>query len=253
MNSAIKTSITIIVLLSLLGCLSLLAQESPRPDAAIGAARTPAYDWTSRGAYDHVIRDGIQFNNNRWAGEQGTIFVKFGPPTVTWWTTHSGNRREFPVSAPNAAIGRNWGIQTSANIPLPAKLADIEYLRASLIATVTSKPSHMYRIYLQTYLADTPTGNYSGDFAPTIYWRNCPDDWWGRPVGVFKIDGREWQFNDCGQAVGRYCVPLLLPKLQPDKNGRIETCNLDLKPLLDKAVELEIPHGGSGSMGGLGS
>jgi hypothetical protein len=232
-----KTTITIIGLSAIFAGFALLAQEA-KLAAASGAARAQEYDWTSSGAHASVIRDGIQFNNNRWAGEQGTMFVKFGPPTVTWWTTHSGKRRDFPVSASNAAIGRNWGTQTSANIPLPAKLADIEYLRVSLTATLATNPSHMYRVCWQTYLADSPTGKFNGDFAPTIYWQNCPDNWWGRPKGVFEIDGRKWQYNDCDQAVGRYCVPTLAPKLQPDKNGKIEMYDVDFKPLFDKAVEL---------------
>jgi hypothetical protein len=203
------------------------------------AVSAQEYDWTTDERGGQTIHDGIQYNNHRW-NEDGSIFVKFGPPAATWWTTHNGNDPSYPVSAPLASIGRNRGIQISAPEILPARIQDIEYLRVSMIATLPKGSHNMYRVYWQSYLSDSPDGSYSGDFSPTIYWQNCPDNWWGTSKGHQNIDETIWDYIDCGYSKPgwRYCSPMLVPKLTPDEQGKIEMFDVDFKPLLDKAVEM---------------
>jgi len=195
-----------------------------------------AYDWTGTGGFDSVEKDGLQFNNNRWAGEQGSMFAKFGPPTVTWWTTHSGNRRDFPVSAPNVAVGSNWGHVTKGS-PFPMKLSEIEVFKASWSVTLPpKKDGQMFRVYYQLYFSDSPTGRYNkGDFAPTPYAVNCSPDWWAKDAGTHDIAGKKWKVCDSATSsgMGRYMVPLLVPFLEPDKSGVIKIEDLDMKALID--------------------
>jgi hypothetical protein len=68
------------------------------------------YDWTGCDWMALIEKDGIAILNNRWAGETGCIFAKFGPPTFTWWTTHNGQGNpNYPISEPFAGIGVGWG------------------------------------------------------------------------------------------------------------------------------------------------
>jgi hypothetical protein len=195
-----------------------------------------SYDWRGTGSHDSIEKDGLQFNNNRWAGEQGTIYTRFGPPAVTWWTTHSGNRVEFPVSEPNVSIGNNWGRITQGS-PFPIKLKDIELFKASWIVKLPPrKTNDMFRVYYQLYFSDSPTGKYNaGDFAPTLYAPNCHPIWWGKDGGTHEIDGKQWRIADCAQSsgMGRYVSPLLVPYMEPDENGILKVENLDLKALID--------------------
>lgn len=197
------------------------------------------YNWSTNERSGYTIHDGIQYHNHRW-NEDGGMFVKFGPPTATWWTTHNGNDPSYPVSEPIASIGRNREIQISPPEILPARIQDIEYLRVSMIATLPKGPHFMYRVYWQSYLSDTPDGQRNGDFSPTIYWQNCPDNWWGTSRGHHKIGEETWDYIDCGYSKPgwRYCSPMLVPELTPDEQGKIEMLDIDFKPLLDRAVEL---------------
>ncbi|MBM4030798.1 MAG: hypothetical protein FJ291_03335 [Planctomycetes bacterium] len=203
-----------------------------KPDCIPAAA----YDWTGTGGFDSVEKDGLQFNNNRWAGEKGSMFVRFGPPTVTWWTTHSGNRRDFPVSAPNVAVGSNWGHVTRGS-PFPMKLSEIEAFNASWSVTLPpKKDGQMFRVYYQLYFSDGPKGKYNkGDFAPTLYAVNCSPNFWAKDAGTHDIAGKKWKICDSATSsgMGRYMVPLLVPFLEPDRNGVIRIEDLDLKALID--------------------
>ncbi len=195
-----------------------------------------AYDWRGAGGSDSVEKDGLQFNNNRWAGERGSMFARFGPPAVTWWTTHSGDRRDFPVSEPNVAVGSNWGRVTGGS-PFPMKLSEIESFRACWSVTLPPrKGDQMFRVYYQLYFSDSPTGKYdAGDFAPTLYAVNCSPNWWGKDAGTHEIARRSWRICDSATSsgMGRYMIPLLVPYLEPDENGTIQVEDLDLKALID--------------------
>ncbi len=208
----------------------------------------------------HVLkRDGLMFCNNRWAGERGSLFVKHGPPTCTWWTTHEGPADPtFPVSAPLVAFGNFWG-NNSENSPLPVKLSDIEVLKASLSVTLPTNlclaaqmktkqggaalpagQGHMFRVYWQLYFSDTPAGaKYNqGDFAPTVFAANCSPTWWASDAGRCELDGKKWKVCDAktSSGMGRYIIPLLEPYLTPDADGKIEIKDVDLKAMLDWCI-----------------
>jgi hypothetical protein len=197
------------------------------------------YDWSTSAANGVIKRDGLLYNNNRWAGEKGSMFARFGPPTATWWTTHSGNRPSFPVSAPVVLVGSHYG-NASENSPFPIKLSELKTLKTSM--SVMLPPAHsnyMFRVDLQLYFSDRPDGpNNRGDFAPTIYAQNCSANWWGRDAGIHHIDGHDWKICDCAQSsgMGRYIVPLLDPYLVPDTNGVIQIQDLDVKPIIDWCI-----------------
>ena len=195
------------------------------------------YDWSTSESKSYMNHDGLQYNNNRWAGERGSMFVRFGPPTATWWTTHEGPANPyFPVSAPWVTVGNDWG-NVSKDSPFPIQLKDIETLKASWSMTLPPKKNeHMFRICWQLYFSDSPTARpNAGDFAPTIYAQNCSATWWGKDMGTHNIGGHNWKICDCAQSsgMGRYIVPLLDPYLTPDANGVIQVRDLDLKPLID--------------------
>jgi hypothetical protein len=214
-------------------------QTPPPPGAGDWALLLTSYDWRGTGPYDSIEKDGLQYNNNRWAGERGTMFARFGPPAVTWWTTHNGNRREFPVSEPNVAIGSNWG-HTTQGSPLPIRLRDIETLKVSWSVTLPPhRDDQMYRVYFQFFFSDSPTGKYNaGDFAPTLYAVNCPANFWAKDAGMRAIAGNDWHICDSAHSsnMGRYIVPLLTPFLKPDANRVIEVRDLDLKALIDDHI-----------------
>ncbi|MFA0783513.1 MAG: hypothetical protein YYHSYBAR_001904 [Candidatus Fervidibacter sacchari] len=253
---------------ALLGTASVaaLCQESgfhPAPEGPKAESKSNApYDWATHAAMGDVLkRDGLIFCNNRWAGEKGSMFVKFGPPACTWWTTHEGPvDPTFPVSAPLVGFGNFWGT-VSENSPLPVRLGDLEVLRASLIATLPGRgrgrlakdmpikqsskvmpagSPHMYRICWQLYFSDSPAGaKYNkGDFAPTVFAVNCHPTWWGEEAGRYQSQGRTWKICDCKESsgMGRYIVPLLDPFPTPDANGRIEIRDVDLKAMIDWCI-----------------
>ena len=203
------------------------------------ALQLTTYDWSTREWKSYFNHDGLQFNNNRWAGEKGSMFVRFGPPTASWWTTHNGNRADFPVSAPWVGVGNDWG-NISINSPFPIKLGDLEILKASLSATLPpEKSNQMYKIYWQLYFSDAPTGKFNkGDFAPTVYAVRFPSNHWGVARGNATIDGRLWGFKDqqYSSGMGRYIIPMLEPTLQPDANGTVEIRNVDIKALIDYCI-----------------
>jgi hypothetical protein len=242
----------------------LIALEGAKPAATIGAARAQEYDWTTHAAMGDVLkRDRLVFYNNRWAGEKGSIFVKYGPPTCTWWTTHEGPvDPTFPVSAPLVGFGNFWG-SASDNNPLPIRLRDLEVFKASLSVALPGAgkgrlakdmPSkqkqgpkvmpagtgHMYRICWQFYFTDNPaTGKYNkGDFAPTIFAVNCHPTWWGKDAGKYESRDRTWKICDCNESsgMGRYIVPLLDPFPVPDADGKIEIRDVDLKSMIDWCI-----------------
>lgn len=197
------------------------------------------YDWSTSAATGVCKRDGLLYNNNRWAGERGSMFARFGPPTATWWTTHSGNRRDFPVSAPWVVVGNDWG-KVSENSPFPIKLGELEVFKASLSATLPPAHSNqMFKIYWQLYFSDSPTGKFNkGDFAPTVYAVNFPSNHWGTVRGSSIIDGRNWRFPDqqYSSGMGRYIIPMLEPLLKPDANGMVKIRDVDIKALIDWCV-----------------
>ena len=217
------------------------------------------YDWTTHAAMGDVVkRDRLVFYNNRWAGEKGSIFVKYGPPACTWWTTHEGPvDPTFPVSAPLVGLGNFWGT-VSENSPLPIRLGDLEVLRASLSATLPgggkgrlakdmpakqgpkvlpAGSGHMYRLCWQFYFSDSAAGaKYNkGDFAPTVFAVDCHPTWWGTAAGTCESQGRKWKMCDCqySSGMGRYIVPLLDPYPTPDADGKIEIRDVDIKGMID--------------------
>lgn len=222
----------------------------------------PVADWSSRVETGEVLRhDDLVFYNNRWAGEHGSINVRFGPPACTWWTTHEGPvDPSHPVSSPWASFGNDWG-NVSEHSPLPIRLGDLEVLRASLSATlpredngrllkdmpsrkgppiVPAGTAHMFRVCWQLYFSDNPEGaNYNrGDFAPTVYAVNCSPTWWGTDAGTFEADGRRWKMCDSqfSSRMGRYIIPLLEPYLTPDAGGTIEIRDVDIKAMIDWSI-----------------
>ncbi|MCX8157306.1 MAG: DUF5060 domain-containing protein [Verrucomicrobiae bacterium] len=214
--------------------------ETPEPpgegDWALLLTR---FDWTTREWKSYLNHDGLQFNNNRWAGEKGSLRVRFGPPTASWWTTHNGNRWDFPVSAPWVGVGSDWG-NISTNSPFPIRLSELEVLKASLSATVPlGKTNQMFKIYWQLYFSDQPQGKFNrGDFAPTVYGVNIPSNHWGTVRGRTVVDGRTWRFADQGTSsgMGRFIIPMLEPPLTPDDNGVVEIRNVDIKALIDWCI-----------------
>jgi hypothetical protein len=214
--------------------------ESPEPPGeGDWALLLTTYDWTTREWKSYLNHDGLQFNNNRWAGEKGSLRVRFGPPTASWWTTHHGNRPDFPVSAPWVGVGSDWG-NVSTHSPFPIKLSELEVLKASLSATVPiGKTNQMFKVYWQLYFSDKPDGKFNqGDFAPTVYGVNIPSNHWGTVRGSTIVDGRQWRFADQGfsSGMGRFIIPMLEPQLVPDANGVVEIRDVDIKALIDWCI-----------------
>lgn len=214
--------------------------ESPEPPGqGDWALLITAYDWRTDAWKSYFNHDGLQYNNNRWAGERGSMFVRFGPPTATWWTTHGGNRHDFPVSAPWVGVGNDWG-NVSSDSPFPIQLGELEMLKASLSATLPPANSNqMYKVYWQLYFSDSPTGRFNkGDFAPTVYTVRFPPNHWGADRGSAVVDGRKWRFQDqqYSSGMGRYIIPMLEPPLVPDANGVVEIRDADIKALIDWGI-----------------
>lgn len=214
--------------------------ESPEPPSeGDWALLLTTYDWTTREWKSYFNHDGLQFNNNRWAGERGSLRVRLGPPTASWWTTHRGDRPDFPVSAPWVGVGSDWG-NVSSHSPFPIKLSELEVLKASLSATVPrGKTNQMFKIYWQLYFSDDPKGTFNrGDFAPTVYGVNIPSNHWGTVRGSTVVDGRTWRFADQGlsSGMGRFIIPMLEPPLTPDDNGVVEIRDVDIKALIDWCI-----------------
>jgi hypothetical protein len=235
---------------------------TPTPASSRNELDGKSYDWTTSVPTGFALkRDGLAFYNSRWAGEKGSIYVKYGPPTCTWWSTHEGPADPtFPVGGPNAGVGTFWET-TSDNSPLPIKLCDLEVLKASFSATlpggvngrlqkdmpgrksrsiVPAGSSHMYRVRWQLYFSDSPTGaKYNkGDFAPTVFAVNCSPTWWGSVAGSYESGGRKWKMCDArtSSGMGRYIIPLLDPYLTPDAEGRIELRDVDIKAMIDWCI-----------------
>jgi len=207
---------------------------------SLSASLLVAQDWQSCANKTNTIsRDGILLINDRWQGEPGCMYAEFGPPTFTWWSTHTGVEA---LSMPNATIGSNWGNErSSADCPLPAKIKDIEECKLSMVAQLPEGTEGKYKVYWQIYFGDNPNGiPNKGDFAPTIFIQNCDYHWWGKDLGTYEVGGSKWRICDIGMnccGSGPFFSPQLEPYAKPDANNIIKVEDIDMKALFDLMVE----------------
>jgi len=198
--------------------------------------------------------EGIfRYSSVRWTGEGGCIGGIYGPPTVSMWSSHLGNQK---MSMPSITIGNDWNqfISDQSKVDLPARISDIEELRASFIFQIPNwdgqkhtriegfEPNiDQYRIYYQMALSVNPhdTKATEGDFCVNLYQTptTVSDDWYA--IEIFETEEYEGQSylmtnqgpNCCGG--GPFRTAILKPNPTPDVNGIVRTYNVDIKSILD--------------------
>lgn len=184
------------------------------------------------------------YSNNRWTGENGCIWVKHGPPTITFWTSHFGVQT---MSEPFVGLGNNWGGLLSKG-DLPARIQDIEIFKASMVAKIPNwdgtkltrvtggEPNiDLYRIYYQFCLVTDlkQTRPNAGDWNLNVFQTpTCDANWWGKLVGTYKDS--LWNYKMTNQGMngfgdGPFRTAIVDPFPKPDAYGVIRAYNNDIK------------------------
>jgi len=189
---------------------------------------------------DFDTPDGVfRFSAVRFTGEQSKcIGGLFGPPTISMFTDHKG---EHTMSMPVITIGNDWGHYTK-QVHLPAKIKDIEALRASVVFKVPNwdgsrhtRSADGYRIYFQMYLSTNGDARApdQGDFCVNVYHSpDASDNWWQhKDYGYAEFEGHRYLMSDQGDNVfgsGPFRTAILKPNPVPDENGIVKVFNIDI-------------------------